>query len=116
MAGLAACGCWVDSMAERLDIKPLTRLAFATYGDVIEFADNASYPINNGMAERYHALARVDLEGDDANAVISLIASKKFELPRPVDHLEYHPRGSQAFIPLDANPFIVVVGVYRGGR
>lgn len=96
-------------MAERLDIEPLTREAFAAYGDVIEFEGSKSYPINKGMAERYHALARVDLEGDDANAVVSLIASKKFELPHRVDHLEYHPRGSQAFIPLDANPFIVVV-------
>ena len=96
-------------MAKRLDIKPLTRAAFAAFGDVIEFEGNASYPINNGMADRYHALANVELGGDDARAVVSLVASKKFEMPRKVDHMEYHPHGSQAFIPLDASPFIVVV-------
>lgn len=97
-------------MASQLEIRPLTSSEFAAYGDVIEFEGNESYPINNGMADRYHALARVELGGDDARAVVSLIASRKFDMPRRVDHLEYHPHGSQAFIPLDAGPFIVVVG------
>ncbi|MCP4389786.1 MAG: ureidoglycolate lyase [Gammaproteobacteria bacterium] len=96
-------------MGKRLDIKPLTRSTFAAFGDVIEFEGNASYPINNGMADRYHALAKVELGGDHASAVVSLVASKKFEMPRKVDHMEFHPHGSQAFIPLDASPFIVVV-------
>ena len=97
-------------MTVNLEIEPLSAAAFAAYGDVIEFAGNSSYPINNGMAQRYHALAQVELGGDDARAVVSLVASEKFELPRRVDHLEYHPYGSQAFIPLDSDPFIVVVG------
>jgi ureidoglycolate lyase len=37
------------------------------------------------------------------------VDSRKFELPRKVDHLEHHPLGSQAFLPLDASPFIVAV-------
>ena len=96
-------------MPDRLQIKPLGREAFAPFGDVIEFDGNDCYPINNGMADRYHALARVELGGDDAGAVISLVNSRKFDLPRRVDHMEYHPHGSQAFIPLDDSPFIVVV-------
>lgn len=96
-------------MPERLLIEPLTQVAFAPFGDVIEFAGHGSYPINNGMADRFHALAEVELGGDDARAVISLVSSRQFTLPREVDHLEYHPHGSQAFIPLDATPFIVVV-------
>lgn len=96
-------------MASQLVIKPLTAAAFAAFGDVIEFEGNECYPINNGMADRYHALAQVELGGDDARAVVSLVASRKFDMPRRVDHMEYHPHGSQAFIPLDASPFIVVV-------
>ncbi|MCP4392485.1 MAG: ureidoglycolate lyase [Gammaproteobacteria bacterium] len=96
-------------MASLLETKPLTAAAFAPFGDVIEFEGNESYPINNGMADRYHALAKVELGGDHASAVVSLVASKKFEMPRKVDHMEFHPHGSQAFIPLDASPFIVVV-------
>ncbi len=96
-------------MADALTIQPLTRAGFAPYGDVVEFEGHDSFPINKGMADRYHALAEVELGGDQARAIISLVDSRKFDMPRQVDHLEYHPLGSQAFLPLDASPFIVVV-------
>jgi len=92
-----------------LKVKPLTQLDFAPYGDVIESDARDSFFINNDMAERFHALAKVDVSGDNAKAVISLVKSKQFELPRKVDHVEHHPLGSQAFIPIDETPFIVVV-------
>ncbi len=94
---------------EKLAVMPLTQEAFAPYGDVIESEGRDSYFINNGMAERFHALARVETGGDEAYAVISLVKSKKFELPRKVDHVEHHPLGSQAFLPIDQTPFVVVV-------
>ena len=94
---------------EKLAVIPLTRKAFAPYGDVVESEDRDSYLINNGMAERFHALARVETGGDGAYPVISLVKSRKFELPRKVDHVEYHPLGSQAFLPIDQTPFVVVV-------
>ena len=96
-------------MTDSLAIEPLSTEAFAAYGDVVEFEGRDSFPINNGMADRYHALAEVELGGDQSRPIISLVASRKFDMPRQVDHLEYHPLGSQAFLPLDASPFIVVV-------
>jgi len=90
-------------------IQPLTRAGFASFGDVVEFDGRDSFPINNGMAERYHALADIELGGEQARGIISLVASRQFDMPRRVDHLEQHPLGSQAFLPLDASPFIVVV-------
>ena len=98
-----------SSMTESLLIEPLTREAFAPFGDVVEFDGSDFFPINNGMADRYHELANVELGGTDSRAIVSLVMSRKFEMPRKLDHLEYHPLGSQAFLPLDANPFIVVV-------
>jgi ureidoglycolate lyase len=95
--------------APMLEIKPLTQADFAPYGDVIESEGRDSFFINNEMAERFHALANVEVNGDNGKAVISLVKSKKFELPRKVDHVEHHPLGSQAFIPVDDTPFIVVV-------
>ncbi len=94
---------------EKLTVISLTQEAFAPYGDVVESEGRDSYFINNGMAERFHALARVETKGDQAHTVISLVKSKKFELPRRVDHVEHHPLGSQAFLPLDQTPFVVVV-------
>ncbi len=90
-------------------VEPLTPEGFAPFGDVITYQDNDFYPINNGMADRYHALANVVTRGEDAKAVISLVKSRQFELPRKLDHMEYHPLGSQAFIPVDNIPFVVVV-------
>jgi ureidoglycolate lyase len=91
-------------------IKPLTQQGFAPYGDVIESEGRKSFFINNDMAERFHNLAKVDVLGEDATAIISLVHSKQFDMPRKVDHVENHPLGSQAFLPLDDSPFIVVVG------
>ncbi len=96
-------------MSNQLKVKPLTREDFAAFGDVVESEGRDSYFINNGMAERFHALAKVETRGDGSYPVISLVKSKKFEFPRKVDHVEYHPLGSQAFLPLDQTPFVVVV-------
>ena len=95
---------------EALEIQPLTQAAFAPYGDVIESDERESFFINNDMAERFHALAWIEAAGEDAGTIISLVKSSKYQMPRKLDHVEHHPLGSQAFVPLDETPFIVVVG------
>ncbi|MGB1111345.1 MAG: ureidoglycolate lyase [Gammaproteobacteria bacterium] len=92
-----------------LHIEPLTSEAFFEFGDVIEMDPRRSQPMNRGMAERFAELATVETYGEGARAAISLVHSKRYELPHNVDLLERHPLGSQAFIPLDQTPFIVVV-------
>ena len=96
-------------MAEALEIVALNRKGFAPFGDVIEVDERDSFPINNSMADRFHGLADVQLVGDDARAIISVVSSRQYQMPRKVDHMEHHPFGSQAFIPLNSSPFIVVV-------
>ena len=45
-----------------LRVEPLTREAFAPFGEVIAFgAATKVFPINNGTTQRHHALARVDV-------------------------------------------------------
>ena len=94
---------------EALQIQPLTQADFAPFGDVIETEERDSFFINNGMAERFHALAKVQAPGEDAGTIISLVKSKKYTMPRKLDHVEHHPLGSQAFVPINESPFIVVV-------
>jgi len=89
--------------------EPLTRDAFAPFGQVIETAGAAHYPINAGNCERYHDLAPIELKGPNARPVISLMHSKGFALPFTLGMVERHPLGSQAFYPLSPNPFLVVV-------
>ncbi|NTS33599.1 ureidoglycolate lyase [Phyllobacterium sp. BT25] len=89
-------------------IQKLTREAFAPFGDVIEREGAHSFPINHGMCTRYHDLAKVETTGDNAHTLISLLRGKPYELPLELGMVERHPFGSQAFVPLSANPFLVV--------
>ena len=88
---------------------PLTKAAFAAYGQVIEADGAHHYPINSGNCERYHDLAKVELGGVHARPLISLLHSRGFALPLDVKLVERHPLGSQAFYPLSPHPFLVVV-------
>ena len=98
-----------------LRTEPLTRDAFAPFGQVIEAEGAQHYPINAGNCERYHDLARVELAGPGARPLISLLHSRGFALPYTLTLVERHPFGSQAFYPLSANPFLVVVAPDENG-
>ncbi|NGM86230.1 ureidoglycolate lyase [Parapusillimonas sp. SGNA-6] len=90
-------------------VEPLTRAAFAPFGDVIETADDLlHFPINDGNTERYHDLADID-PGPDGRAIVSLFRGKPRTLPFDVVIMERHPKGSQAFIPLSGRPYLAVV-------
>jgi ureidoglycolate lyase len=92
-----------------IKIEPLTRAAFALFGDVIETEGAPHFPINAGMCERYHDLARVETAGPSARQLISIGIGKPYSLPLHLKMVERHPLGSQAFIPLSPEPFLVIV-------
>ena len=98
-----------------ITIQPLLAERFAPFGDVIEVSGPASFQINGGMCDRYHDLAKLEFAGDGARANISLARSRASALPLRLDMMERHPDGSQAFIPLSARPFLVVVAPDAGG-
>ncbi|RFC66954.1 MULTISPECIES: ureidoglycolate lyase [Mesorhizobium] len=87
----------------------LTRENFAPFGDVIDTGGDNHYSINAGRCERYHDLARVEATGENARVLISLFKATPYEFPLKLGMVERHPYGSQAFIPLSARPFLVVV-------
>jgi ureidoglycolate lyase len=90
--------------------EPLTAQAFAPFGDVIEARmDNRIIPINYGLTERHHDLAKVEVEGGDGRAIVSIFRTQPISLPFQVKIMERHPLGSQAFMMLTGNPFLVVV-------
>lgn len=92
-----------------LMLEPLSKEAFAPFGDVIEIDGSDWFHINNGTTERYHRLADVAVTGSDGRPVISLARGDAFDAPLTVKMLERHPLGSQAWIPFNRVPFIVVV-------
>lgn len=92
-----------------LPIEPLTKAAFAPFGDVIETEGSAHFLINNGSTQRFDRLADVQLGTEQDQAAISIFRARNLPMPLTVRMLERHPLGSQAFIPLLGNAFLIVV-------
>ena len=68
------------------------------------------------MCDRFHDLARMDFTGEGARAGISIGYGRPYPLPHAFDLVERHPLGSQAFVPMTEDPFLVVVAPDDGGR
>lgn len=95
--------------------QPLTAGAFAPYGDVIAAEGEPTMMINRGMCGRHHDLATLDFAGTDARAGISLFKAVPRSFPYDLDMMERHPEGSQAFLPMTDNPFLVIVAADKDG-
>ena len=112
----------------KLTPQPLTKEAFAAFGDVVEVpdvkdgsADSSLIMINGGNTERYDSLVKVELEAagssdkkeSGTHAVINIFRAQ----PRPVSNdlameiemVERHPFGSQSFHPLSGEEYLVLV-------
>ena len=100
-------------MSRTIRARPLTREAFAPFGEVIEAAGEPDRLINGGLCGRHHDLARLDF--GDGRAGISVFDAQPCALPHRLDMVERHPEGSQAFLPMHRNPFLVVVAPHDGG-
>lgn len=93
--------------------EPLTTGAFAPFGDVLEATGDFRL-INAGLCQRHHDRARLDF-GPDGRAGISIFKAVPRALPYVFDLVERHPDGSQAFVPMGAAPFLVIVAPDEGG-
>ena len=96
-------------MLKTIKIQPLTHQNFAEFGEVISCSGHDFFHINDAHTERYHALVTTEIIGD-AKAGISIFRNiKTTQIPFEVSILERHPKGSQAFIPMQGQQFLVVV-------
>ena len=88
----------------------LTAEKFSAYGDVISVSESAEhFAINDGHTMRYHNLADVDVAEQKGKTLINIFRSTPLAFPLPVEMMERHPLGSQAFIPTGKQPYVVVV-------
>lgn len=95
----------------KLVTKPLTKQAFAKFGDVIEIDDAQHFAINDGRVERYHDLAKIEIDADaGGRAIVSYFKiNEAKQFPYLFNLVERHPKGSQAFIPMFEAPVVLVV-------
>jgi ureidoglycolate lyase len=88
--------------------QPLTAEAFRPFGDVIEAA-GACDLINNGTTQKFADLATIDVSADGGRPCISIYRATPYKLPLTIKMLERHPLGTQLFIPLQCESFLIVV-------
>jgi ureidoglycolate lyase len=103
-------------MNQTLTIEPLTRAAFAPFGDVIEADPQTMRLINAGTTERYHALGTAKALGEGAEVILNIFRGQPRAFPYAVEMMERHPLGSQSFQPLDGRPYLVVVAEDAGAK
>ena len=100
-------------MISQLEIQPLSKDAFAPFGDVIEIGGAEGLLINDGTTDRFDDLADIDVASGGGRPVISIFRGRTRRLdptePIEINMMERHPLGSQAFIPLQDAPYLVVV-------
>jgi ureidoglycolate lyase len=92
----------------QITARPLSPEAFAPYGEVLDTAGPPDKLINAGACGRFHDRATLDF-GDGGRAGISLFDAEPRPLPYRLDMVERHPEGSQAFLPMHQNPWLVIV-------
>lgn len=93
----------------QLTAQPLTPEAFAAFGEVIDSRSSEHFLINSGRTRRHHDLAKVEVAGESPRVLISIFVSQPVQVPLVLTFLERHPLGSQAFMPLHEEQFLVVV-------
>ena len=103
-----------DARLNTIAPSPLSAEAFSAYGDVIENTGSPDKIINQGKCGRFHDRANLDFGTGQAG--ISLFEAEARSLPYVVDMVERHPEGSQAFIPVDGVPMLVIVADDRDGK
>lgn len=100
-------------MIDKIQARALNATHFHQFGDVVEVQPHPTMMINEGNCARYHDLAKLDFI--DAKAGISLFQAQPCKVPYCLKMMERHPLGSQAFLPLSNDPFLVVVAEDEGG-
>jgi ureidoglycolate lyase len=100
-------------MSAEIMIAPLTAAAFAPFGEVLEATGEPDRLINQGLCGRWHDVANLDIV--DGRAGLSLFRSETRALPYRLEMVERHPLGSQAFLPMSHDPFLVIVAPDQDG-
>jgi ureidoglycolate lyase len=94
---------------------PITPLAFAPFGTLVDSTGATSELINAGTTRRYADLASLDLCGDDkdkdkdSDPRLHLYVASARTFPLQLERLERHRQGSQVFIPMNWQSFVIVV-------
>ena len=82
---------------------------FKKFGDLISTRKRRPIKINNGYANRYDNLCKINTSTKNGSTIVSIFSAKKRKFPLNIKMMEKHPLGSQAFIPMKESTFLVFV-------
>ncbi len=96
-------------MRPPLRAQPLTKEAFAPFGDVIGLELAGGLSANQGTATRFDRVANLSGSRPEAKPNLAVFRSVAKTLPFEVRLLERHPCSTQMFVALACQRFLVVV-------
>ena len=94
-------------MNRTLRAQPLTESLFSRFGDILATGPTPTVMINEGNCARYSDLARMEFV--EGRVGISVFKARPYSVPHTLNLMERHPLGSQAFIPMTDDAYLVVV-------
>lgn len=98
------------STLPELRVEAITAEAFAPFGTLVHAGSARQVSaMNGGTATRWFDLLPLDVAAHDGRVQLSRCSAEGRALPLRIEMLERHPLGSQAFIPCQPHPYLVVV-------
>ncbi|KAJ3152443.1 hypothetical protein HDU86_005624 [Geranomyces michiganensis] len=99
----------------RIPAVPLTRHSFAPYGQVICALPTPSQSANQGTAQRYNHVAKVEnrraVGSNPAQPNLCVFRCTPPPLPFTIKLLERHPHSTQFFVPMSTARYLVIVAL-----
>ena len=99
-------------MSRTLKAAPISQDAIAGLAELIEASGTPDKMINQGHCGRFHDRASIDIDGEVG---ISVFQSASFGFPYPLEMMERHPHGSQAFLPMQQGEYLVMLAEDKDG-
>ena len=93
----------------KLPVQKITRENFAPFGDLIATDGADFHEINDGNCTRFHDLAKVNIDLEEGRPLLNIFRAKPRAFPLTIEMMERHPIGSQCFVPLNDQTYLVVV-------
>ncbi len=98
-----------QSAPRSLVAEPLEAAAFAAFGTVIQAPGGPGRSINAGTTQRFDLLADLQLTAAGGRPMLAIFRANPRVFPFRAVELERHAHGSQLFMPLGEQRFVVLV-------
>ena len=90
---------------------PISQLAFAAYGWLVDATGKPSSAINNGSSQRVDGLTELAFDEHGGKPCLAIFRATARDPAGPWAELERHQLGTQTFIPLNGVRYVMLVSL-----